>query len=142
MRITGLFTTTAGIGALRSMHADPKKLSAVPAFADVEPTAGGGFTVVLTPATSFGRQPIEARIVTERADDTGCTLRVHGRRGPHVIDVHLVIGLGDEPARTLVRWEAEVEVRGPGASVAQRVAPDVVGHAIGDLLMSTAAACA
>ena len=142
MRITGQFTTTAGIGALRSLHADPKKLSAVPAFAEVEPAVGGGFAVVLTPATPFGRQPIDARIVTERADDTGSTLRVHGRRGPHVIDVHLVINLGDVAPHTVVRWEAEVEVRGPAASVAQRVAPDVVGHAIGDLLMATAAACA
>jgi carbon monoxide dehydrogenase subunit G len=139
MRISGQFTTTASVGALRALNAEPEKLSALPTLGDVVSTADGRFAVVFTAATPFGPQPIEARVVTERADETGSALRVHGRRGTHVIDVELTISWEEIQGGTAVSWEAEVGVRGPAASVAQRVAADVARCAIGDLLVSAAA---
>jgi len=139
VKVKGEFTTTTSAGALRALDSQPEKLAGVPALDDVLATPDGGFTALFTPTTPFGRQPIETRVVTERADESGAELRVHGRRGPHVIDVELTISLAEASGGTVVTWEAEVGVRGAAASVGQRVALDVARRAIGDLLVSAAA---
>ncbi|GAA1206956.1 SRPBCC domain-containing protein [Pseudonocardia alaniniphila] len=139
MKVGGQFTAASSVGALRVLGTQPEKLAGVEALSDVASTPDGGFTALVTPATPFGSQPIAARVVTERADESGASLRVHGRRGPHVIDVELAISFVEAPEGTVVRWEADVWVRGPAASVGQRVALDVARRAIGDLLVSSAA---
>lgn len=52
---------------------------------------------LLVPQGRPRRQPIDSRIVTERADETSATLRVRGRSGPQVIDVRLTISLEAGP---------------------------------------------
>ena len=141
MKAGGQFTVASSVGALRVLETQPEKLAGVASLSDVVSMPDGGFTALFTPTTPFGRQPIVARVVTERADERGVALRVHGRRGPHVIDVELTISLVEASEGTVVSWEADVWVRGPAASVGQRVALDVARRAIGDLLVS-AAMCA
>jgi len=139
VKVGGQFTVASSVGALRVLETQPEMLAGVASLSDVVSTPGGGFTALFTPATPFGRQPIAARVVTERADESGAALRVHGRRGPHVIDVELTISFVEASEGTVISWEADVWVRGPAASVGQRVALDVARRAIGDLLVSTAA---
>ena len=140
MKIGGQFTVASSVGALRVLGTQPEKLAGVASLSDVvSAPGGGGFTALFTPITPLGRQPIAARVVTERADEKGAELRVHGRRGPHVIDVELTISFVEASEGAVVSWEAEVWVRGPAASVGQRVALDVARRAIGDLLVSSAA---
>ena len=139
MKIGGQFTAASSVGALRVLGTQPEKLAGVASLSDVVSAPGGGFTALFTPHTPFGRQPIATRVVTERADENGAALRVHGRRGPHVIDVELTISFAEAAEGTVVSWDAEVWVRGPAASVGQRVALDVARRAIGDLLVSSAA---
>jgi carbon monoxide dehydrogenase subunit G len=138
MKVGGQFTVASSVGALRVLETQPEMLAGAASLSDVVSTPGGGFTALFTPTTPFGRQPIAARVVTERADDSGAALRVHGRRGPHVIDVELTITFVEASEGTVVSWEADVWVRGPAASVGQRVALDVARRAIGDLLVSSA----
>ncbi|WP_433286423.1 SRPBCC domain-containing protein [Pseudonocardia sp. CA-142604] len=139
MKVGGQFTVASSVGALRVLETQPEKLAGVASLSDVVSTPDGGFTALFTPATPFGRQPIATRVATERADERGAALRVHGRRGPHVIDVELTISFVEASEGTIVGWEADVWVRGPAASVGQRVALDVARRAIGDLLVSSAA---
>jgi carbon monoxide dehydrogenase subunit G len=141
MNIGGEFTTASTVDALRDLASRIDRLSTVPALTEVGPGADGSVDAVFSPATSFGRFPIAVRITPQATDATGARLTVHGWRGPHVFDVRLALSYAEAALGTHVTWQAEVDVRGPAASVAQRVACDVARRAIGDVL-SSAADCA
>jgi carbon monoxide dehydrogenase subunit G len=139
MRLTGRFTTTAGVAALTAIRAKPEKLSGVPTLHDIHLGADGAVHALFTPATSFGRFPIAVRIVPEATSDDGVQLRVHGRYGQSVVDVRIDLAFEAGDAGPVVNWDADLIVRGPAASIGQRVARDVAGRAIADVLESAAA---
>ena len=140
MKINGQFNTSASIAQLRALQGQPAALANVATLRDVSVAGGGVIEALFTPKTSFGRLPIAVRITPEPTGDNGGELRVHGRRGQHVIDVDIRLSFAGNGTATAVSWDADVVVRGPAASVGQRVARDLTRQAIADVLQAAAAA--
>lgn len=136
--ITGTFSPPPGTVTLPALTGSVEALSRLPALHHVEAVDGGQLRAVFTPDTPFGRVPFQLRIVVDHADGRRAALRVHGRRGPHVVDVELTAELAAGAESTELHWTADVAVRGPAASAGRRVALDVAGRAIGDAVRAVA----
>jgi carbon monoxide dehydrogenase subunit G len=62
-----------------------------------------------------------------------------GGVGPTALDVLLRLEFTHSGTVTVVSWTADVAVRGPGATVGQRVVRDLVSAALDEVLCDTAA---
>lgn len=142
MNVTGSFTTTASVVGLRSLASAPDLLSAVPTLRDVHAGAPGVVQAIFSPVIALGRIPLVTTITTVEDGDDGASLHVVGRRGVQSVDVVLTLRFGSADEGTVVDWSAEVVVRGNMASVGQRVARDIAGRAIGQVLADAATAAA
>lgn len=141
MKVLGEFTTKSRVSALHDMRDRTDRLAGVPTLSDVTPAPGQSVRALFSPATPFGQIPIAVHIVPRETNGGDVRLRVHGRRGPHALDVELELRLTPLASGTCVNWRADIAVRGPAASVGQRVAIDVATRAIGEVL-AAAADCA
>lgn len=139
MRITGEFVTQASGAGLAKLACRTAELPAVAPLDDVTTGPDGSVHALFSPATPFGRLPLHTRIRAEHADEGGAVLAVHARRAQHAVDVRIELAFVPCESGSRVTWSADLIVRGPAASVGQRVAREVAGRAIGDVLRSAAA---
>ncbi|MEW2113682.1 SRPBCC domain-containing protein [Streptomyces sp. NPDC005474] len=142
MRLTGEFTTPAPPVALAALGHDRQALQAVPAFHALSVDEDGTVVTVFTPTTPLGRLPLSTRIQTREASAQGAVLRVTAWRAQHAVDATIELRFVADGPGSRVLWEAELTVRGPAASVGQRVAREVATRAIGQTLQSAAALAA
>jgi hypothetical protein len=139
MKINGQFVTPVSPASLLALQDGPS-WAAVGSLRDVRRDDAGVFRAVFTPPHAVVPIPLQVTITVQRAAADGALLYVHGRRGPHAVDVALTVDLRDEPGGTRVTWAADLAIRGPAAGVGQRVARDLATAAIGDVLHQAAAA--
>lgn len=141
MKISGQFVTPTAADALRKLGEDDHKLSTVSGLQDVHTTGDGVIHAMYAPAALFVPSPFRVAIRTDRLDDNRAALRVHARLGPNAVDVQLTITFANTRKRpgTAVHWSADVAVRGPAASVGQRVTRDLATKALDEVLQATAA---
>ena len=140
MRTTGAFLTQASAGQLRTLLASPTGLETIATLRHVVRTGPETLSMLFTPVLALGPVPLETTVVTTYDSEQRVDLAVRGRRGSQVVDVTLVVELGESRDGTAVSWTADVAVRGVAASVGQRVAGDLAGQAISDVLKSSAEA--
>jgi hypothetical protein len=147
MKINGQFVTPVSPASLLALPLrfaalgdGPSSWAAVGSLRDVRRDDAGVFRAVFTPPHAVVPIPLQVTITVQRAAADGALLYVHGRRGPHAVDVALTVDLSDEPGGTRVSWAADLAIRGPAAGVGQRVARDLASAAISDVLHQAAAA--
>jgi Carbon monoxide dehydrogenase subunit G (CoxG) len=140
MKINGQFVTPISPASLLALRDGPGSWAAVGSLRDVRRDDAGAFRAVFTPPHAVVPIPLQVTITVQRATADGALLHVHGRRGPHAVDVALTVDLSDEPGGTRVSWAADLAIRGPAAGVGQRVARDLASAAISDVLHQAAAA--
>ena len=140
MRTSGAFRTSASTAQLRELVGVPGVLATVPTLHEVVRRSPDTISTVFTPRIGLGPFPLSTTIVTTSEAEHRVELAVRGRRGSQVVDVALVIELGDVEGGTAVSWTADVALRGVVASVGQRVGQDLATRAIGELLAAVAAA--
>ncbi|WP_017240872.1 SRPBCC domain-containing protein [Streptomyces sp. SS] len=138
MRIAGEFTTPSSGASLAGLTDRVDELTAVPTLDEVTNGPDGSVCALFSPVTPFGRLPLRTRIRTERADADGAVLAVHARRAQHAVDVTIELGFVPCDAGSRVTWSADLTVRGPAASVGQRVAREVAARAIAEVLQAAA----
>lgn len=141
MKLSGDFTTSSTVEALQALEGRADRLATVPTLSEVGPGPDSSIEALFSPKTPFGRTPIAVRIVPQDTNADGARLQVRGRHGPNAFDVRIALAFAPGASGTQVSWRADLDVRGPAASIAQRVAADVAHRAIGDVL-SSAADCA
>ncbi|WP_128377189.1 SRPBCC domain-containing protein [Streptomyces cavernae] len=139
MRLTGEFTTAGSGAALAALAGRTDELKAVATLDEVTTDADGAVRALFTPATPFGPLPLRTRIRTERADASGAVLAVHAVRAQHAVDVRIELAFTAGESGSRVTWSAELALRGPAASVGQRVAREVANRAIAEVLRGAAA---
>ncbi|MGW4213655.1 SRPBCC domain-containing protein [Lentzea sp. NPDC004789] len=139
MMLTGRFETSAAATALLALHGGVDALAAVPTLRDVRLDGSGNVRAVFTPRSTFVPMPFSITVAVQQAGAEGAVLSVHGTRGPTAVDVVLVLGFTPCPQGTYVSWAADVAVRGPAATVGQRVVRDLVSSALEEILHDTAA---
>lgn len=139
MKLTGRFETTASAAALLSLHGGTEALAAVPSLSEVRLDTSGTLRAVFTPRSTFVPMPFAVTIAVQRTGSAGAVLSVHGTRGPTALDVLLRLEFTHSGTATVVSWAADVAVRGPGATVGQRVVRDLVAAALDEVLRDTAA---
>jgi carbon monoxide dehydrogenase subunit G len=142
MRLTGEFATPAPPAALTALGHHRQALQAVPAFRSLSVDEDGTVVTVFTPTTPLGRLPLNTRIQTVESSARGAVLRVTARRAQHAVDATIELRFDADGLGSRVRWEAELTVLGPAASVGQRVARELATRAIGETLQSAAALAA
>jgi carbon monoxide dehydrogenase subunit G (CoxG) len=140
MKINGHFVTPVSPAALLALRDGPGTWAEVGSLSDVRRDGAGVFRAVFTPPHAVVPIPLQVTITVQRAAADGALLHVHGRRGPHAVDVALTVDFSDEPGGTRVSWAADLAIRGPAAGVGQRVARDLASAAISDVLHQAAAA--
>lgn len=140
MTLTGQFETSAAATALLALHGGPDALGAVPTLRDVRLDGSGNVRATFTPRATFVPMPFAIAVAVERANAAAAVLTVHATRGPTAVDVQLRLEFEPSATGTSVAWTADVAIRGPGATVGQRVVRDLVYAAIDELLHDTAAA--
>jgi Carbon monoxide dehydrogenase subunit G (CoxG) len=140
MKINGQFVTPVSTASLLALRDGPSSWAPVGSLRDVRRDDAGVFRAVFTPPHAVVPIPLQVTITVQRAAADGALLYVHGRRGPHAVDVALTVDLTDEPGGTRVSWDADLAIRGPAAGVGQRVARDLASAAISDVLHQAAAA--
>lgn len=140
MTLTGRFETTAAATALLALHGGPDALGAVPTLRNVHLDGSGNVRATFTPHATFVPMPFAITVAVERASAVGAALTVHATRGPTAVDVQLRLEFEPSATGTTVAWAADVAVRGPGATVGQRVVRDLVYAAVDEILRDTAAA--
>ncbi len=143
MKINGQFVTPVSPASLLALRDGPSSWAAVGSLSDVRRDDAGVFRAVFTPPHAVVPIPLLLTITVQRAAADGALLHVHGRRGPHAVDVALTVDFSDElggAAGTRVSWAADLAIRGPAAGVGQRVARDLASAAISDVLHQAAAA--
>ncbi|CAM5451625.1 hypothetical protein SALBM311S_04557 [Streptomyces alboniger] len=139
MLITGEFTVSGSGAALAALAARTEELSSVTALTEVTVGQDGAVNALFSPLTPFGRIPLRTRIRAEQANSEGALLAVHAVRAQHAVDVRIHLTFSAEESGSRVTWSADLAVRGPAASVSQRVARQVAARAIGEVLESAAA---
>lgn len=141
MKINGQFLAPVSPASLLALREGTSGLAAVGSLRDVRRDDTGVVRALFTPPHTVVPIPLQVAITLERAAAEGVVLRVHGRRGPHAVDVTLTVDFGSGGAEgTRVTWAADLTIRGPAAGVGQRVARDLATAAIGDVLRQAAAA--
>jgi carbon monoxide dehydrogenase subunit G len=140
MKINGQFVTAVSPASLLAFRDGPSSWAAVGSLSNVRRDDAGVFRAVFTPPHAVVPFPLQVTITVQRVTADGALLSVHGRRGPHAVDVVLTVDLTDEPGGTRVSWAADLAIRGPAAGVGQRVARDLASAAISDVLHQAAAA--
>ena len=147
MKINGQFVTPVSPASLLALPLrfaalgdGPSSWAAVGSLREVRRDGAGVFRAVFTPPQAVVPIPLQVTITVQRAAADGALLSVHGRRGPHAVDVALTVDFSDEPGGTRVSWAADLAIRGPAAGVGQRVARDLASAAISDVLHQAAAA--
>ncbi|MGH3451578.1 MAG: SRPBCC domain-containing protein [Haloechinothrix sp.] len=140
MTLTGRFETSAAATALLALHGGPDALGALPTLRDVCLDGSGNVRATFTSRATFVPMPFAITVAVEHASASGAVLTVHATRGPTVVDVQLRLDFEPSGTGTAVVWTADVAVRGPGATVGQRVVRDLVYAAIDEVLRDTAAA--
>lgn len=138
MKVLGEFTTKSGVDALRSLRDRIDRLAQVPSLSEVRSAPGQSVRAMFSPATPFGQMPITVHIIPMETNGQDVRLDVHGRRGPHTLDVEIALTFASLVSGTHVKWLADIAVRGPAASVGQRVATDIAQRAIGEVLAAAA----
>jgi carbon monoxide dehydrogenase subunit G len=121
------------------LHGNHSALVAVPTLSDVRLDGSGVVRAVFTPRCTFVPMPFAITVAVERATAAGAALSVHGTRGPTALDIALQLDFLSGPQGTVVSWSAYVAVRGPAATVGQRVVRDLVSAALEEILHDTAA---
>lgn len=140
MTLTSRFETSAAATALLALHGGPDGLGAVSTLRDVRLDGSGNVRATFTPRATFVPMPFAITVAVDRASAAGAALTVHATRGPTAVDVRLRLEFEPSANGTAVAWAADVAVRGPGATVGQRVVRDLVHAAIDEVLRDTAAA--
>jgi Carbon monoxide dehydrogenase subunit G (CoxG) len=140
MKINGQFVTPVSPASLLALQDGPGSLAEVGSLSNVRRDDAGVIRAVFTPPHAVLPIPLQITITVQRAAADGALLHVHGRRGPHAVDVALTVDLSDDPGGTRVSWAADLAIRGPAAGVGQRVARDLASAAISDVLHQAAAA--
>jgi len=140
MKLTGRFETTASAAALLSLHGGTEVLATVPSLSEVRLDGSGAVRAVFTPRSTFVPMPFAVTIAVRQSGAASAVLAVHGTRGPTALDVLLRLEFMHSGEGTVVSWAADVAVRGPGATVGQRVVRDLVAAALDEVLRDTAAA--
>ena len=139
MHIGGEFITPGSGTALAALAGRTDDLKAVAALDDVTTGPDGSVRALFSPVTPFGRLGLRTRIRAERADAAGAVLTVHAVRAQHAVDVRIELGFVPVDQGSRVTWSADLTVRGPAASVGQRVAREVARRAIAEVLQGAAA---
>lgn len=140
MKLNGQFLAPVSPASLLALRNGQSGLATVNCLRDVRWDDAGVLRAVFTPPRTVVPIPLQVIITVKRADADGALLQVHGRRGPHAVDVALSVDFSSSAGGTHVTWSAELAVRGPAASVGQRVARDIATAAIIDVLHQAAAA--
>lgn len=147
MKINGQFVTPVPPASLLALplrfaafEDGPSSWAAIGGLRNVRRDDAGVIRAVFTPPHAVVPIPLQVTITVQRATADGALLHVHGRRGPHVVDVALTVDFTGEPGGTRVSWAADLAIRGPAAGVGQRVARDLARAAISDVLHQAAAA--
>lgn len=138
MNISGKFGTASSAEALRRLGDAPGTLAHVSTLDEVEVDADGVIRARFSPETALGPLVLRIRIDVIARDERGARLRVVGQHGGHVVDVDLVLGFTSGAEGGEISWEADLVVRGPMASVGQRVAQDLVERAVSEVLREAA----
>ncbi|MBP2327870.1 carbon monoxide dehydrogenase subunit G [Kibdelosporangium banguiense] len=139
MKLTGRFETSTGATALLALQGGPDVLTAVPSLSSVRTDGAGNVRAIFTPRCTFIPMPFSITVAVQQARAAGAVLSVHGTRGPTAVDILLRLEFTQSPHGTSVSWTADVAVRGPGATVGQRVVRDLVSAALDEVLRDTAA---
>ncbi|MGC9537481.1 SRPBCC domain-containing protein [Streptomyces sp. UG1] len=139
MRVTGEFTTRGSGSALAALADRTAELKSVATLDEVTTGPDGSVHALFTPATPFGPLPLRTRIRAEHAAADRALLSVHAVRAQHAVDVRMELTFTACESGSRVSWAADLTVRGPAASVGQRVAREVAGRAIAEVLQSAAA---
>ncbi|MFO7191592.1 MULTISPECIES: SRPBCC domain-containing protein [Thermocrispum] len=142
MKLTGQFSSPADVAKLLALDGQLDQLERVPSLDDVRRDSSGRIRAIFTPRATFVPMPFAVVIAVEHAGQSDAALKVHASRGPTAVDVQLKLEFDQRDSGTSVSWHAEVAVRGPGASVGQRVVRDLVSAAIDEVLRETAAVAA
>jgi Carbon monoxide dehydrogenase subunit G (CoxG) len=140
MKINGQFVTPVSPASLLALQDGQGSWAEVGSLSNVRRDDAGVFRAVFTPPHAVVPIPLQITITVQRAAADGALLHVHGRRGPHAVDVALTVDLSDDPGGTRVSWAADLAIRGPAAGVGQRVARDLASAAISDVIHQAAAA--
>lgn len=138
MNIAGTITSAATPAQLHGLGSDRDRLGRVAVLRDLVMDGDGLVRGRFTPTSVIAGTTFDVVIRTGRVDAESAQLSVSGRHGPHRIDVALIIGFAPTGAGSEVSWSADVVVRGPLASVGQRVVGDLAARAIGEVLEQAA----
>ena len=139
MNVAGEFTSPAPPAALATLATDRSRLGAVAVLRDLVVDADT-VRARFRPGSLFAGTTFDVAIRAGRVGPESAELHVVGRHGPHLVDVALRLGFVPAGSGSRVTWSAEVAVRGPMASVGQRVIRDLATRAIDEVLQQAAAA--
>lgn len=139
MNVAGEFTSPVPPATLATLATDRSRLEQVAVLSDLVLDAGT-IRARFRPASLFAGTTFEVAIRPDRVGPESAELRVLGRHGPHLVDVALSLDFVPAGTGSRVTWSAEVAVRGPMASVGQRVIRDLATRAIDEVLQQAAAA--
>lgn len=138
MNIAGTISSPATPADLHALGSDRDRLSRVRVLSDLEIDGDQLIRGRFTPTSVIAGTTFDVVIRTGRVDADSAQLEVFGSHGPHRVDVALTITYAPAGAGSQVGWSAEVAVRGPLASVGQRVVGELATRAIGEVLEQAA----
>lgn len=139
MNIAGTINSSATPAQLHGLGSDRDRLGRVGVLSDLVIDGDGLVRGRFTPTSVISGTTFDVVIRTGRVDAASAQLAVSGSHGPHRVDVALTIAYAPTGGGSQVSWSAEVVVRGPLASVGQRVVGDLATRAVGEVLEQAAA---
>jgi carbon monoxide dehydrogenase subunit G len=142
MILEGEFTTTASRKQLVAALAEPIRLRDVPSLDELHAAPNGGINTLYAAATGLGTIPIRLRLSVIERGPGGAVVLVQGTAVAFVIDATVDLAFAESNNATLVRWRADLVVRGLAAAITQRVSADIASDQIGKLLAAAAGAAA
>lgn len=138
MNVAGEFTSPVPPATLATLATDRSRLGEVAVLSDLVIDADT-IRARFRPASLFAGTTFEVAIRPGRVSPESADLHVLGRHGPHLVEVALSLAFAPAGSGSRVTWSAEVAVRGPMASVGQRVIRDLATRAIDEVLQQAAA---
>ena len=138
MNIAGTISSPATPADLHALGSDRDRLSRVRVLSDLEIDGDKFIRGRFTPTSVIAGTTFDVVIRTGRVDADSAQLEVSGSHGPHRVDVAISIAYAPAGAGSQVTWSADVAVRGPLASVGQRVVGELATRAIGEVLEQAA----
>jgi carbon monoxide dehydrogenase subunit G len=139
MNIAGTITSSATPAQLHGLGSDRDRLDGVGVLSELVIDGDGLVRGRFTPTTVISGTTFDVVIRAGRVDAESAQLSISGRHGPHRVDVALTIAYAPTGDGSQVSWSADVVVRGPLASVGQRVVGDLATRAIREVLEQAAA---